>query len=207
MSEHISKEYIATFLPSNPIVVEAGAHKGVDTVAMAALWPEGVIHAFEPLPDIYAFLKKRTAEFANVRCYQFALSETTGKATLYTIGQRTAASSLLEPNPALGLYTGDVVEMIPVDTITLDDWALLYEVPVVDFLWLDLQGFELNVLKASPRIFNTVRVIHTEVNLIERYKHAPLYHQMRAWLEANGFSVQLEAISKKSWGNVLFVRR
>jgi FkbM family methyltransferase len=206
MAEHISKKYIATFLPPNPIVVEAGAHKGVDTIAMAVLWPHGVIHAFEPLPDVFALLKKRTAEFANVRCYQLALSETSGKATLYKIGQRTPASSLLEPNQ-LGLYPGEIIEPITVDTITLDDWYLVYKVPTIDFLWLDLQGFELAVLKASPKILSAVKVIHTEVNLIERYKHMPLYAEVRTWLEAHGFHVQHEAIGKKKWGNVLFVRR
>ena len=33
--------YIAQFLPQNPIIIEAGAHRGTDTIAMSRHWPQG----------------------------------------------------------------------------------------------------------------------------------------------------------------------
>lgn len=58
MNENISKEYIAQFLPPNPIIIEAGAHIGRDTKKMARQWPNAHIHAFEPVPALFEILKK-----------------------------------------------------------------------------------------------------------------------------------------------------
>jgi len=77
----------------------------------------------------------------------------------------------------------------------------------VDMLWLDMQGFELQMLKASEIILNMVSVIHTEVSTRETYKGVPLYDDLRSFLEAKGFSVKIEALPT-GWdmGNVLFVK-
>ena len=49
----LPKKYFLKFLPENPVILEAGAHKGKDTVEMAKLWPAGTIHAFEPVPSLF----------------------------------------------------------------------------------------------------------------------------------------------------------
>src|SRR4051812_2352164 len=56
-------------LPPNPVLVEAGAHIGVDTLKFSQLWPQGHIHAFEPVPAIFAELQQRVAGCGNVTCY------------------------------------------------------------------------------------------------------------------------------------------
>ena len=48
----VPKGHIKLFAPDNPIVVEAGAHVGSDTIEMSKLWPGGTIHAFEPIPHL-----------------------------------------------------------------------------------------------------------------------------------------------------------
>ena len=39
----LPKKYFLKFLPENPVILEAGAHKGKDTVEMARLWRGGTI--------------------------------------------------------------------------------------------------------------------------------------------------------------------
>ena len=51
---------IARYLPADPVIVEAGAHLGYDTLAMSRCWPRGHIHAFEPIPSIFSQLQQRT---------------------------------------------------------------------------------------------------------------------------------------------------
>lgn len=71
-----------------------------------------------------------------------------------------------------------------------------------------MQGFEMNMLKASKNILNTVKLIHTEVSTRETYKGVALYQEFRTFLENRGFVVLLEAIPE-GWdmGNVLFIRK
>src|SRR5215510_2467676 len=79
----IPKDRIAMFVPASPVIVEAGAHIGTDTVELAAQFPTGTVHAFEPVPELFNQLKARTAALRNVRCYPVALSNQSGKAKMF----------------------------------------------------------------------------------------------------------------------------
>jgi hypothetical protein len=65
---------------------------------------------------------------------------------------------------------------------------------------------ELNVLKSGTGLLKNVRALYTEVSLVEAYKNAPLYPELKQWLENRGFKVQREEITGLM-GNVLFVRK
>jgi FkbM family methyltransferase len=200
--------YIARFLPRNPIVVEAGAHRGYDTLAMSKYWPSGHIYAFEPVPSLFALASQRIARQHNVSCYPLALGNAVGSARMYVSGGASdASSSLLPPKEHLSDHT-DVTfpQEIKINTTTLDAWAEANQITRVDFLWLDMQGYELAALKAAPKILGTVRAIHSEVYLKESYAGVPLYPEVREYLQEQGFRVEREKLPWTDAGNVLFVR-
>ena len=199
---------IRSYLPNDPIIAEAGAHIGIDTMKMAKLWPSGTIHAFEPIPHLFSKLKENTCNFSNIKCYPWALSKKTGSSKMFSSsGSSDGSSSLLAPKEHLNQHP-DVFfsETIQVQTITLDDWAKQCGIKKVDFLWLDLQGFELPVLKAASQILRRVQAVYSEVNLIENYSGCALYSELRSWMEKFGFKVKLEALTWSDGGNVFFCR-
>ena len=86
----------------------------------------------------------------------------------------------------------------------------------VDMLWLDLQGYELPVLKASPNVLKTVNVICLEVEFVEAYQGQALYDEIKVWLEQNNFELyaanfkkpKVSANDHECWfGDALFVKR
>ena len=201
--------YIAQFLPPNPVVVEAGAHVGFDTVAMSRRWPDGHIHAVEPVPELFEQLSARVARRHNVTCYPVALGVAVGAAKLYVSGGASdASSSLSRPKQHLADHP-DVTfpKEIAIETTTLDAWAKASHVSHVDLLWLDLQGHELEAIRSAPGILETVRAIYTEVYLKESYEGVPLYAEVREYLQHRGFRVQREELPWHDAGNVLFVRQ
>lgn len=204
----VSKKYIAQFLPEKPVIIEAGAHKGYDTIEMKQQWPHAIIHSFEPLESLYRDLLNNVKNLNAVTCYKLALSNKNGTASFFvSSGQGDGSSSLLQPKEHLTIHPNVLFkEKIDVQTITLDTWAQKNNITKVDLLWLDLQGSELDVLKASPMIVQTVQVIYTEVSLLETYSEVPLYPEFRSWLEQQGFSVVREELPWQDMGNVLFVR-
>lgn len=207
--EDISKSVLKKYLPPNPVIIDCGAHDGTDSVELARIL-KGTIHAFEPVNEIFERLKKNTGSYNNIRRYQLALSDRNGTQQFFVSeGGSDASSSLLEPQDHL-LDHPDTkfTNKIEVQSLTLDDWAKTNNIKNVDLLWLDMQGFELNMLKASVSILDTVRVIHTEISTKETYKGVSLYKEYREFLESKNFSVVMEAIPQ-GWdmGNVLFVRR
>jgi FkbM family methyltransferase len=201
-----NRTLLKQYLPENPVVVEAGAHKGRDTIKMAQLWPHGHIHAFEPVPHVFEILVENTKQFNNITCYNMALSDQTGSMSMYVSMELDTVSSLLKPTQVLVEKPHISFIRQEVKTITLDDWAKQYSIDHIDFLWLDMQGYELNALKAAPHILKTVRAMYTEVSLEARYEHNPLYPELREWLEKHGFNVELEHFHHQSWGSVLFIR-
>lgn len=209
-NEKISKMYIKKFLPDYPIIVDAGAHIGADSVELLRLLKNPKIYAIEPVPSIYKTLQHNTRKYKNIKLYNLALSNWNGEQELHiSRGTSDAASSLLKPQTLLRDHP-DIIfdEKVNVKTFTLDEWAKQNHIEKVDFLWFDLQGFELEVLKASKIIFPTVKVVHMEVSTRSTYEGVPLYAEVRQWMEQNGFYVDKEAIPK-GWdmGNVLFIRK
>ncbi|MEX0940439.1 MAG: FkbM family methyltransferase [Candidatus Babeliales bacterium] len=205
--KQFSRELLKTLLPEDAIIIEAGAHIGRDTLKLSTLFPNGTIHAFEPVPYLFAELKKATENRKNIHCYNYALSNKTGTEIMFVSSEQcTALSSLLKP-AEIAQEKPDI-SFIPttVNTITLDDWTQKYNIDHVDFLWLDLQGHELTALQAAPNILKTAKALLIEVSLTERYKENPLYPQVKTWLEKQGFSVYIENLHHNTWGNVLFVK-
>jgi 2-O-methyltransferase len=204
----IPLDKIARYLPENPVVLEAGAHVGLDTVKLAQAWPAAQIHAFEPVPAIFKQLKATTSGFKNISCYQLAIGQKDGSAQIHVSGgESDGSSSLLKPKEHLSLHPEvSFSKPIKVEVSSIDSWAETHSIKKLDFLWLDLQGLELAALKGATNILDSVSVIHSEVNLVEVYEGVPLYKELRGWLEDHGFKVAFEAIDWDDGGNVLFVR-
>ena len=205
----VPKKEIYRYLPKSPVIVEAGAHTGSDTLEMAKLWQNATIYAFEPVPHLFQLLAKNTEGVSNIHIYPLALGETTSLVDIHiSSGRSDASSSLLVPKRHLDIHD-DVLfeEKIKVQATTLDDWAMYHQIRQIDMLWLDLQGFELQVLKKSLSILRGVKVIYTEVNLMENYENGALYDELKQWLSIQGFAVVREELAWADGGNVLFVNK
>lgn len=206
--DHIPLGMIADVLGDAPVIVEAGAADGIDTLRFAARWPAAVIHAFEPVPELFAKLDAATRGSPRIHRHALALHDRHGAYPMrVSSGASVASSSLLEPGGHLARHPAVQFDStIVVPTSTLDTWAERTGVAAIDLLWLDLQGHELAVLQAAPRILATVRAIHTEVSSESLYVGDALYPELARWLHERGFLVEYEALSADRSGNVLFVR-
>jgi tRNA isopentenyl-2-thiomethyl-A-37 hydroxylase MiaE len=123
-------------------------------------------------------------------------------------GVSDGSSSLLPPKDHLADHPDVTFEKkIRVECTTIDEWIKSNNIEKVDLLWLDMQGHELNALKAGLVTLEKVQAVYTEVNLKEVYDGAPLYGELREWLEERNFKVEVEEIPWEDGGNVLFVRR
>lgn len=214
----------APFLPPAPVIVEAGAFNGSDSEKIARFWPKGRVHSFEPVPELYVNLRQRSLLYSNITPYPNALSDCSGPAIFYLSehidqpGQVWGCGSLLPPKDHLS-YDHWVFfpKEITVETLTLDDWAKAHTIQSVDFLWLDMQGCELNMLKVSELAKNA-RAIFTEVEFAEAYESQALYPEVMMWMEEQGFEalacdfdeekiVDYLETKERYYGNVLFVKR
>lgn len=203
----ITFDYICSKLCSSPVIIEAGAHDGTNSRDLASI-PGSTVYCFEPLPGAFQRLVEATESAPNVSCYPIALGQFDGVIEMFvSSGKNDASSSILKPkeirvvNPDIHFH-----EKIPVKVFTIDSWAQEHGVAKVDFLWLDMQGYELAAMQAAPKILETVSVIYTEVNLLEVYEGVPLYNDVWRWLTSSGFHVDRIDFVWPDQGEDLFVR-
>ena len=127
----------------------------------------------------------------DVSLVPLGLAGTPGRKTLY-ITQEPACSSLLKPDPFLtenypALACARLVSTTEVDTITLDSWAHDSGVDVIDFIKLDTQGSELEILKAGLMSLRHVRGFEVEVEFNPIYLDQPVFSDVDLFLRAQGF--------------------
>ena len=203
---------VEQFLPEDPVIFEAGAHYGTDTVHFAKRWPKGTVISFEPNPHAFELLSRATKGLANVSIHNLAVNEYNGDALLHVCHGTTGddpkfegASSLLEASWWQEIHYRGPKVIVP--CVVLDDWCEDNGVDHVDFIWFDLEGMELQVLRSSPRILDTVKVILTETNFKEFRKGMTQYNELKAFLEESRFKLIAHWYAQRFQGNALFVKK
>jgi FkbM family methyltransferase len=209
LSNNDIKKQIRKLLPKKPVILEAGAHVGFDTAQFAMLYPKAIIHAFEPVPDIYKQLEENTQKFSNVIRYKKALGLQNGKDFIYvSTGGVQGSSSLLAPEKHTELFPEvSFQNQIEIETIKMDTWAEQNKINNIDFMWLDMQGYELKVLSQGLKTISKTKAIYMEVNLEELYKGCPLKNEVIETMKSYGFSVYKEYFENNlPYGDILFVK-
>jgi FkbM family methyltransferase len=149
---------ISRLLPSCNVVVDVGAHRGDWAASALRVNPRLQLHCFEPGTTTFQQLLKR--EFPSpVRCNNVGLSSTPREAPLYVFESVPALNSLYRRRgleDGWGLATPDTHEAVKL--IRLDDYCERECVTGIDYLKLDVEGHELDVLNGGRRLFAEGRV-------------------------------------------------
>lgn len=205
-------DLISLFLPSNPVIIQAGGLYGSETVSFAQRWPNGKIISFEPNPHAFEVLSSRTSSSSNVQIYNTALNNHSGNAPFYLCYGSSGkdpvfehASSLLKPSVCMEVhYQGPVIN---VDCVLLDQWCCENQVDYVDFLCLDLQGAELQVLRSSPASLKSVRCLAVHTNLFPFRTGTTQYVDLKSFLEESGFQLLTHWHREGLDGDAIFVKK
>lgn len=193
-------------LPENAIVLEAGAHIGQDTVWMSEFWKKGKIYTFEPNPESYKKLCDTIRQCNNVFTFPVALSKEPGAFPFYLID---GASSLLKPTAWCNnaYFHADLSKPIQIQVTTIDQWAKENNISKIDFMWLDMEGNEINALEGALSILKKVHVIYSEANFRQFWENCAQYQNLVNWLQKQGFEKIWEDIVPNWQANILFVNK
>lgn len=119
------------------------------------------------------------------------LAGQSGRRTLY-VTHEPACSSLLQPDSYLtenypALACARLVSTKEVDTTTLDAWANKNQVDKIDYLKLDTQGTELEILQGGVDSLENVRCIEVEVEFNPIYLEQAIFSDVDLFLRKHGF--------------------
>ncbi len=171
--EHSGEEYVvANVLPEyvmteDPAFFDVGAHVGGYSKMLKRYYPSSVIHAFEPNPKVF---KKLQAAFddSEVKCNKLGLGSANKSRVLYRFvdnDKSELSSSNAEAITNLDGYSGKI-EKVPFRTTTLDHYCTKHVVSRIDFLKIDVEGGELDVIRGASKLISKgkIRLIQFEFN-------------------------------------------
>jgi FkbM family methyltransferase len=136
--------------------LDVGANTGLYTLMAAAVRPDLIVHAFEPLPPIAEILARNIrlnpAIKSRIVLHRLALSNATGEAdffeTINPYGLLTTSSGL---NEAFSRERGET-RLHKTATVTMDDWCAHQDLDDIALIKIDVEGFEREVLQGAQFI-------------------------------------------------------
>jgi len=140
-------EDIAALFPGLSLALDVGGNYGQTVGHLRSVFPRARIISFEPVPAIFAALKRTTAADQQVECIPCAVGAIAGAAQITNLehtGQNTLNTSAKPDAPTVS---------IPV--ITLDAFCAERGIESVDLLKIDTEGYETSVLNGSERLLKS----------------------------------------------------
>jgi FkbM family methyltransferase len=174
---------------SPKVIYDIGACVLHWTTEAREIWPDAEIVAFEAM-DSTEFLYKE----AGMRYHIGVLSDETGREVdFYQNDHHPGGNSYYlenpEVNPQAPAYFNESHRR-RLRTVTVDAVQRLKQFPLPDFLKLDVQGAELDVLKGSLECLANVDHVILELQKVEYNRGAPLFDAVITWMAEQGFECQ-----------------
>lgn len=123
----------------------------------------------------------------------FALSRDGGPRDLHIAGHHASSSFFPNKREFVDRFTNSemvkVQSVTRVDTVTLAQALETNGIPNIDFIKLDVEGAELEVLEGSGRYISNLLGIVSEVRFTRRLSGCPTFADLEKFCEANGFEL------------------
>jgi FkbM family methyltransferase len=141
---------------TDPIVIfDVGAHRGHYATDLARVFGErSRIYCFEPSAPLFADLKTCLGTFPNFELYQLGLSDKDESVELYDYGY--SIPSMV--SDVVGLAGGRAFTVENVSTVRLDQFCKEHQVERINFLKVDVEGYDLKVLKGAKEMLSSANV-------------------------------------------------
>lgn len=211
---HLDSLELLQLLSSHPpaIVHDIGANAGTWTCLLKSLYPAARVEAFEPLDRFAADFARWTCTWpGDIRLHRLALGDCLGQATLHVTDFADASSLLPLSDAGRAEF-----KVVPTSTVTvpvarLDDLLASGAVAPPDLIKLDVQGFELAVLRGGETALASARAVLCEVSTRAFYDGQALFGDVLSHLEARGFRLHalganLEPGAPFAQADALFLR-
>ena len=145
--------FVESYLQAGMTVLDIGAHHGLySLLAAKRVGRNGRVRSFEPSPRERKSFKRnlRINGFRNVQIESFALGSSAGRAELFLVEGAEDVCNSLRPPAAEVTTTKVSVEVRP-----LDEYLQRQKIEKVDFIKLDVEGAELEVLRGAKRLLSS----------------------------------------------------
>ncbi|MAG26902.1 hypothetical protein CMI47_15290 [Candidatus Pacearchaeota archaeon] len=173
-------------------VLDIGAHIGVFSIFASHLSKNGKVYSFEPFQENFNLLKDNINlnETKNIIPINKAISNKNSKQSLFISESENKGSGSLHQN--------NNSKKVTIEAISLQSFLKEYKIKTIDFLKIDCEGAEYEILYNCPKnLLQKIKKISMEYHNLSKENNGSA---LKKFLEENGFAVTL--IPEKKRGTI-----
>lgn len=171
------------------VYYDIGANVGSWAVMARALVPDCNIIGFEPMEEHLPKFRENTHGLERIQLLPLALGSEETTMEFHPASFSDASSFLPLKDEGKKAWQIENTASRMMQITTLDSAMTVHALPAPDLLKLDVQGFELEVLKGATRALDKCRWVLCEVSFSELYAGQCLFSDVAAFLAKQGFEV------------------
>jgi len=150
-------------------ILDIGAYKGKFSKLAISVYPESAIYLIEPLKEMKHALEGFCNRNSKCKFFDFAVGPTSGMQPLRVFKDLAWSGFMEEDIPQKDKRTPRMVEMWTIDSMIQTE-----QIEIPDLVKIDVQGYELEVLKGAQSLFGKTEVFIIESALHNKHKSYPL---------------------------------
>jgi FkbM family methyltransferase len=184
-----------SFTHADFTVLDIGANTGYYSLIAAKRAKQ--VYAFEPSPAVRQQLEKNIGinNIQNITVEPYAVSDTTGSATLYISANDNSGMTGMQPAENFSGITETV------STISIDEWIRSNVSPTINAIKIDVEGAELKVLEGMKQLLERDHppvFIEVVDSLLVKYNYTPSdIYQFFESIQYAAFEIDAESKLKK----------
>tara|TARA_Y100000768_G_scaffold237208_1_gene179460 strand:+ start:1102 stop:1755 length:654 start_codon:yes stop_codon:yes gene_type:complete len=155
--------------PPNTII-DIGSNKGQFMMLIEKMFPNKIIYSFEPIEEMLQKQKKFFYYKKNVFFNNFALGNEISKKDFFITNRKDSSSFLKIVENKNKSKNYEIKEKRQIQINTLDNYFLDKNIILPILIKIDVQGFELEVLKGSKELLKKTDYLLLEVSDSEMYR-------------------------------------
>jgi len=207
-AQDLDKIYKKLFNDANLVIFDVGANIGQSIDRFRKIFPQSIIHCFEPIKENYLYIKKNYSQqkiFTNnlamgdqIGKKKFFINVKSGTSSFYPINKKSKWAKIRsnEKSVTIDEFTKSEEE---VEVMTVDKYCENNNIKKIDILKIDVQGYENKVLEGAINTIKNglINTMEIEMNFSDHYEKKLSFYDIEKLLVPNGY--ELCAIKNTGW--------
>lgn len=172
--KYVLEQVLNKYLPQEKsIIFDVGANVGDYSKDLKKEFPSSTVYAFEPNSNTYKLLIENLSEH-RVKCFCLGLSSSKENRHMYTYSSElTSGHASLYKDVLSDLHSAENVSEVSFSAVTIDKFCSEHQIERINFLKVDTEGHELEVLTGGQEMLKDSRIDiiqfeFNEMNVISR---------------------------------------
>ena len=179
-------------------IIDIGSNKGQFILLIEKIYPNKNIYSFEPIKEMINKQKKFFAYKNNIIFHNVALGSSTTLKEFLITARMDSSSFLKIVSDKNKSKNYDIVENRNIQINTLDDLLVNEKISHPVLIKIDVQGYELEVLRGANNLLKKTDYLLLEASKNEMYQNQPIEKVIVEYLKNLNFDI----LKSNNWSKV-----